>query len=305
MGLFTMAKTDEVFPDIQSAFPQEERALARGIAKLAAQLIERVQDHANTVVLQEIQRQYHDFLALASHELRNPLATIKGNAQLLLRRIDALARHEAQRPSSEEDFQHVQDRLQYVVQNANKLERIIGELMDVSRIQSGQLVMAMQPGDLGAIVRLAVEDSRHVAGDHVFLLFFPQEAIPILADADRIAQVVQNYLSNAIKYSPVACPIEVRVQREGAQVRVLVRDEGPGLALEEQTRVWERFYRVPGVSVFETSHAEANLGLGLHVCKEIIESHHGQVGVDSIPGQGSTFWFLLDLLPPFALPEAT
>jgi signal transduction histidine kinase len=156
----------------------------------------------------------------------------------------------------------------------------------------------------------------------------------VLADAERIAQVATNYLTNALKYSkedrPVAVRLEVvrdagksgkggeggeRNERDGREsnggkgelgalgqlgelARVSVRDEGIGVPLAEQQQVWERFAVVAGTTV--QSGSSISLGLGLHICKIIIEAHHGHVGLDSAPGQGSTFWFTL----PLALPSA-
>ena len=109
----------------------------------------------------------------------------------------------------------------------------------------------------------------------------------------RIGQVVTNYLTNALKYSPPDRPVEVGVQEAQQQGYVWVRDQGPGIASEEQGHLWERFHRVAGVEVL--SGSGIGLGLGLHISKTIIDHHHGHVGVESQPGQGSTFWFTLPL----------
>lgn len=117
--------------------------------------------------------------------------------------------------------------------------------------------------------------------------------LPLWADSGRIGQVVVNYLTNALKYSEADCPITVRVTTHAGQVTVVVQDHGPGLPPEEQARVWDRFHRAPGIEVL--SGSGVGLGLGLHICKTIITNHGGQVGVDSMVGAGSTFWFTLPL----------
>jgi signal transduction histidine kinase len=115
----------------------------------------------------------------------------------------------------------------------------------------------------------------------------------LLADADRIGQVITNFLTNALKYSPEDQPVAVQVRTHGATVRVEVRDHGPGIAAEYHARLWERFFRVPGIN--HQSGSGLGLGLGLHICQTIIERHHGTVGVTSAPGKGSAFWFTLPL----------
>jgi signal transduction histidine kinase len=115
-----------------------------------------------------------------------------------------------------------------------------------------------------------------------------------MADPDRIGQVVTNYLTNALKYSIAAMPVDVHLTVEQGLARVAVRDRGPGLPLEEQQRLWQRFYRVAGINV--RSGSGVGLGLGLYICRSIIERHYGEVGVQSAPGQGSTFWFTLPLI---------
>ena len=120
--------------------------------------------------------------------------------------------------------------------------------------------------------------------------------MPVLADAQRIGQVVTNYLTNALKYSAVDRPVAVGLQVEDQQACVWVRDEGPGLSPGEQERIWGRFHQAQGIVV--QSGSGVGLGLGLHISQTIIEQHQGQVGVQSTPGQGSTFWFTLPLATP-------
>ncbi|HET8913906.1 MAG TPA: ATP-binding protein, partial [Ktedonobacteraceae bacterium] len=124
----------------------------------------------------------------------------------------------------------------------------------------------------------------------------PSQEVQVFADAERIGQVVNNYLSNALKYSESDCPVKVYVMQAGNMARVEVIDEGPGLLFDQQAHIWQRFYRVPGIEV--KSGSGVGLGLGLHICKTIIERQAGEVGVESAPGQGSTFWFTLPLAEP-------
>ncbi|HKD76451.1 MAG TPA: ATP-binding protein, partial [Ktedonobacterales bacterium] len=119
-----------------------------------------------------------------------------------------------------------------------------------------------------------------------------QQDAPVLADKVRISQVVTNYLTNAMKYSPAHQPIEVTVHHGEKLARVAVRDYGNGLTPYEQERIWERFYRATTTQDMQTNEG---LGLGLYICKLIIQAHQGHLGVESRSGKGSTFWFTLPL----------
>ena len=307
IGLFTMAKTDDTYPDVQSAYSPAEIALTKGIARLAAQVIEKVsllqekaEAKANEQRLQESTRRYEDFLSTASHELRTPLTTIKGNVQLAQRRVLALEKEADQNSLPIDKLQRIEYPLKETLLNFDRLERMIRELLDFSRIQADKFVMQKRPCNLVEIVIRAVQEVRQTTsaygyGRTIFLSLPAEEVVPIIADADRISEVLSNYLSNAHKYSPVERPIMVSLTVEGLLARVAVRDKGPGISPTDQEHIWERFYRAPGIETPEQSSANSNLGLGLYICKEIIELHQGCVGVESVPGHGATFWFTLEL----------
>ncbi len=153
------------------------------------------------------------------------------------------------------------------------------------------------------MVREVVEEVRQVYPEHQVLLMFPEDLrVPVLADALRLGQVVTNYLTNALKYSAadravtVDLTVDLAADDHGHEARVAVRDAGPGIPAKEQERIWERYQRVQGIEV--QSGTGVGLGLGLPISRAIIEQHQGQVGVQSAPGQGSTFWFSLPLAPP-------
>lgn len=307
IGIFTMAKTDEQYPDLQSAYNSQERALAKGIARLATQMIDRVgllqeraEARARQQQLQEATRRYEDCLSTASHELRTPLTTIKGNLQLSQRRAAVLAKRAEQNPEILAGLQRVEQPLHEALRNFSRLERMISELLDYSRIQADKFVLREKISNLVEIVGDTIETERkNLDGRHILLNLPTQKEVPIYADKDRISDVLHNYLTNAHKYSPANRPIEVSLSTEGSiSARVAVHDEGFGIPPEQQQHVWERFYRVPGVEVVEQSASDSNLGLGLYLCQEIIELHQGLVGVQSSPNQGSTFWFSLPLAEP-------
>jgi signal transduction histidine kinase len=143
-------------------------------------------------------------------------------------------------------------------------------------------------------VREQVADQRALAPERTIRLDLdPDVMVPVVADGDRLGQVLTNYLTNALKYAPADQPVVVSLVVQAGQARVTVRDAGPGLPPEEQARVWEPFHRVPGIAV--QGMAKESLGLGLHICKTIVEAHGGQVGVESVVSEGATFWFDLPL----------
>jgi signal transduction histidine kinase len=148
--------------------------------------------------------------------------------------------------------------------------------------------------DLVVVLREVVDMQEQASPERSIRLQCPT-GVPALvyADVGRIEQVVTNYLTNALKYSPADRPVDVGLDVEPQQARVWVRDQGPGLPVEEQEHIWEQFHRAKGIEV--QSGAGVGLGLGLHISRMIVERHDGQVGLDSAVGEGSTFWFQLPL----------
>jgi signal transduction histidine kinase len=258
-------------------------------------LYERAKAQANELALREANRRMDEFLGMAGHELRTPLTAISGNIQLALRQvkksIDEDGTYAGDLAGKLELIQTLLDRAERQVQLQN---RLVGDLLDTSRIQANKLELNLEPCDLVAIVREAVQDQSLLVPARSIRLHVPAEATaPAIADADRIGQVVTNYLTNALKYSPADTPVEVFLAIEGQMARVSVQDEGPGLSQEEQQAIWERFFQLKRIKA--RSGSGPGLGLGLYICQTIIEQHQGQVGVRSSPGEGSTFWFTLPL----------
>jgi len=287
---------------VEHTYTDEETALAGAIAKLAALVIERerllnerAQAQANELALREANRRMDEFLGIAGHELRTPLTAISGNIQLALRQvkksIDEEGTNAGDLGSKLELVQTLLDRAERQVRLQN---RLVGDLLDISSIQANKIALKPEPCDLVAIVHEAVQDQSLLVPARSIRLHVPAEAnAPVVADADRIGQVITNYLTNALKYSPADSSVEVFLAIEGQMARVSVQDVGPGLSPAEQQAIWERFYQVKRIKA--QSGSGAGLGLGLHICQTIIEQHQGQVGVQSSPGEGATFWFTLPL----------
>jgi signal transduction histidine kinase len=188
----------------------------------------------------------------------------------------------------------VQDRVEVASQSADRLRRLLSLLFATAAIRTGKLKLHRAPCDLVALVHEQVAALRVAAPDRTIRLRMPAGGRPLLveADADRIRQVLTNYVSNALKYSPRDRSVHVAVEARGTCVRVAVRDAGPGIPKAEQAPLWELFHQVPGV-VQQGAATSGSLGLGLYISKALVEAHGGQVGVRSTVGKGSTFWFTL------------
>ncbi|PWT73407.1 MAG: hypothetical protein C5B60_08200 [Chloroflexi bacterium] len=269
---------------------------------------EREEARASALALSETKAQMDTFLSIASHELKTPLTSLKLSLQWSQRQLRKLLQSRQETAAAAVDdsaappdtgLQAAMSQLERTAHQMARLEALVNDLVDVSRIQAGKLKLRPELADLVAIVQEAVSAQREAEPERdISLQHLPGLSVPIPADAGRIEQVVTNYLTNALKYSPADRPVEVGVQLEPEQtrVRVWVRDDGPGLPLPEQERIWERFHRAQGVEV--QSGTGVGLGMGLYISRMIVEHHQGQVGVESTPGQGATFWFTLPVPGP-------
>jgi PAS domain S-box-containing protein len=257
---------------------------------------ERAQAQATEMALRETAQQMDTFLSIVSHELKTPLTAAKGNVQLAQRQLIRLLRSGIEWPDTEaEVLSAMQKFLERAERQINTQNRMVNDLVDVSRIQSGQLNLQLALCDLSAIVQQTIEEwrvlvpNRPIQWDDT-----AASSSEVLIDADRIAQVVNNYLSNALKYSEANTPVVVWLDQEESHMRLSVRDKGPGLSPEQQEHIWERFFHLEEIEV--KSGSGIGLGLGLYICRNLIEQQGGQVGIQSGPDAGSTFWFTLPLI---------
>jgi PAS domain S-box-containing protein len=263
---------------------------------MAGALFDRERDLALTVILdmseqKAAERRKQEFLSMVSHELRTPLTSIMGFIDLALLYSDLFPRPLS--PEAKQLLGKMQTGLKRAMRQVEIETRLVEELLEVSRLELHKFELSLHPENLVTIVQETVANQQQAARTrNIELALPPDEPVPVLADAGRIGQALTNYLTNALKYAPVDQPVSVRLEVAGTVARVSVRDQGPGLTAEQQLRVWERFYQVaaPG-----HQGPEGGLGLGLAIARAIIEQHQGQVGVESAPGRGSTFWFTLPI----------
>ena len=243
----------------------------------------------------EERRQMDDFLALVVHELKSSLTIIKGNIQLIERRLQIAT----QKQSMSRDVYDAESiLLQVADRQVGRTNKLMNNLLDVSRIRIGRMKMGLAQCNLIEVLRKAVTACIHTmpACEIRFDLSDPVFQSPLLvyADAARIEQVIGHYLENAIKYASLKKPVDVYVQVVDRKARVCIRDYGPGIALEQQENIWQCFYHSEK-KTYETGASAAGLGVGLYISQAIIDYHRGHVGVWSLPGHGSTFWFTLPL----------
>lgn len=283
-------------------FTPAEIDLARGVASLGALVMERdrlLRERevalAEVLALQAANKQMDEFLGIASHELRTPITSIKATHQLVGRQ---LAKIVADMESATADqlmakLNMLLARLQRIDGSMLRLERLITDLLDASRIRAGKLELKREATDIAELVRVAIVEVQESWPDRIVTLRLPDAPLQCMVDTLRFEQVIVNLLLNALKYAPADQPIHVSVEESDGNVRVAVQDAGPGLFPEQLRLLFERFSRVPGIS--QQQGSGVGLGLGLFICRTIIERHNGQIGVESTPGQGSTFWFTLPI----------
>lgn len=212
------------------------------------------------------------FLSVASHELKTPLTSLLGYSQVLRRQMDKTGNVD------EERLRHV---LRTIEQQSNKLANLINQLLDVSRIETGKLMLDCQAADISSIVHVAITDARQKGSQHKITLTTTGR-LEALVDALRLEQVLANLLDNAIKYSPDSELIEVDVSAPGDKtVRIAVTDHGMGVPLAHREHIFDRFYQA------ERHYPLGGLGLGLFISKQIVELHDGTIEAQ-FPAEGGT-----------------
>ena len=230
-------------------------------------------------ILRELNRLRSELIANVSHELRTPLGLIKIFCTTLLRKDVDFDR------GTQREF------LRDIEEEADKLEKIVDNLLDLSRMKDGRLRLDKRPTDVGQLAREVMENMEAQPTQHHFIHDFPSDPLVATVDPKHIEQVLRNLLSNAIKYSPEGGTITVQGRGDKRQLLVRVSDQGIGIPSADLERIFERFYRVEN----EITQSVTGAGLGLAVCRGIVEAHGGRIWVESTIGVGSNFYFTLPI----------
>jgi signal transduction histidine kinase len=256
-----------------------ELALAEDLASRAAMAVDSARLYGNA---QNAIHERDQFLSIASHELKTPLTSLIGYIELLQRR------------TTRDSALPERDRraIRIVGEQAMRLNKLISALLDLSRIETGQLSIERGLLDLNALARRLVEETQQTTDQHTIVFSGTDQSLMILGDELRLEQVVQNLIQNAIKYSPNGGTVDVRVERQHACACVAVSDQGIGIPAGALALLFRRFFRAPNA---DSQHI-SGMGIGLYVVKEIVELHGGAIDVASQEGNGSTFTVSLPLL---------
>lgn len=238
----------------------------------------------------EVDRMKSEFVSMVSHELRTPLTSIKGYVDLL----------QTGEVGSLTQDQH--EFLSIVKTNTDRLVELINELLDVSRIEAGRIELRRRALDLPRLIHQVIETMHPQlrAKRQTVTLALDQDLPPVWGDGDRVIQILTNFVSNAHKYTPAEGTITLRAQAQGAHVRVDIADTGVGLSLEDQAKLFGKFFRARN----RATQQIPGTGLGLAITRSLIELHGGAVWVESELGKGSTFSFTLPIAP-IALEQET
>jgi signal transduction histidine kinase len=252
--------------------------------------LERRRLRQRLVELEQLDKLKTQFLSMASHELRTPLTAVSGFMQIARRRMSRMGAATDIPDPWREEARKADETLDMANRQSKKLARLIDELLDVSRLQQGRVEMRLAQIELAEVVREVGERMRLLSQGHEIETKVEGTA-PIVADRDRIEQVLENLVGNAIKYSPEAGRIEMSLRVNGANAIISVRDHGIGIAPGEVEKIFGLFYRSPDP---RADHV-GGLGLGLYISREIVSRHHGRLWAERNPDAGTTFHVTLPL----------
>lgn len=254
------------------AYFNEDGIAVRFIGTLLDITVQRLLDEATHDLLTK----KDEFISIASHELKTPITSLKAVLQMIERII-----------SQKEEMKQITTFIQKGIKQVDKLVFLIKDLLEVTQIQAGKLELKKTHFKLDDILKDCCEDSQILSEKHHITVEGEKNVI-VYVDRNRLEQVIINLISNAIKYSPDANKVIVKVTKTDDGIKVGVTDFGIGISKETLPFLFDRFYRVDDVS-----QRYSGLGLGLYISAEIVRRHNGDIGIDSTPGKGSTFWFTI------------
>jgi PAS domain S-box-containing protein len=219
--------------------------------------------------------QKDEFIGIASHELKTPLTSLKAYLQLMSHYKGG------DLPATIKSF------ISKAEMSLNRLHTLVNDLLDVSKIQAGKLDFSRREISINELVATCTENAAHMYEDYTINSSY-EGGLMVMGNLERLEQVLMNLINNAVKYSPVNKSIDVAVDLYNNQVRIAVSDRGIGMNIDQQDKIFDRFYRVD-----DKNHMVGGLGMGLYISKEIIKDHNGTLNVESTEGKGSTFYILL------------
>lgn len=262
--------------DLSVQLPETGAVELRQVSTLTNQIVGNLK--ADIAKLEKLERVRSEFLANVSHELRTPIFSIQGFIETL---IDGAIDD----PKVNREF------LQKAYEHSERLNTLLNDLIEISRIESGEMRMSFRYFDISEFLKKVVDEMRPKAGKKSIGIsaVAGEGEVLVLGDRERLRQVLSNLIDNSIKYTDEGGEIEVGVSELTHSVRVYVKDNGSGIGKEHLSRIFERFYRVDK----DRSRSVGGTGLGLAIVKHIIEAHNSKVEVKSEPGEGSEFSFLL------------
>jgi signal transduction histidine kinase len=260
-------------------------SLQRRIDEATAELKERYEQ------LKELDRMKSQFLSIASHELKTPITAMSGFLQVALRRVRRLSQSDAPAPLAE-GLRGITDQLEVVYRQTGKLARLVDELLDVSRIQTGRIEFRYGDVDLSELANEVATRMQLTTSTHEITVRRDSENV-VTADRDHLEQVLNNLLTNAIKYSPNGGTITIDVRPDSDGVRLSVSDQGIGIPEKELEAIFGLFYRSPD----RAARDAAGMGLGLYISREIVVRHGGRIWAESAAGKGSTLNVVIPRMP--------
>ncbi|MBE9602219.1 ATP-binding protein [Pedobacter sp. MC2016-24] len=226
----------------------------------------------------EDEQRKNDFIGMVSHELKTPLTSLKGYAQIL----------HLKAKKNQDDF--ALSALAKVIDQIKKMTGLINGFLDISRLESGKIHLDKSHFNLDELILENIEETSLLNTSH-HIIFNACPQVSVIADRDKISSVISNIIGNAVKYAPEQTEIEINCELNDTHARITVKDQGTGIAEKDVEKLFDRFYRVES----EQTQLISGFGIGLYLCAEIIERHHGTIGVESKIGVGSTFYFTLPI----------